>query len=57
MSNLVCGLYNFFIQLRISEIVESISKKKIPDHVRALVLEICCNDNDGNDMLARNNKN
>ena len=34
----------------ISSIVESISKKEIPSHVRALVLEICCNDNDGNDL-------
>ena len=39
-----------FSNLRISEIVESISKKKIPDHVHALVLEICCNDSDGNDL-------
>jgi len=25
-------------------------KKPIPSHVRALVLELCCNDSDGNDL-------
>jgi len=34
-----------------SQVVLSVSKKeKFPPHVRALVLEICCNDADGEDV-------
>ena len=33
-----------------SQVVELVSKKPIPPHVRALVLEICCNDSEGNDL-------
>lgn len=59
LSQGVTMLYAFFmdkkklserLNMTISSIVESISKKEIPSHVRALVLEICCNDNDGNDL-------
>ena len=33
-----------------SEVVKSVSKKEIDPHVRALVLELCCNDTDGEDV-------
>jgi ubiquitin-activating enzyme E1 len=33
-----------------SEVVETVSKKAIPAHVKALVLEVCCNDLEGNDL-------
>ena len=33
-----------------SELVKTVSKKKIPPHVNALVLEICCNDEEGEDV-------
>ncbi len=33
-----------------SDIVETVSCKPIPKHVKAIVLEICCNDLDGNDL-------
>jgi len=35
---------------RMSEVVKKVSKKKIPSHVKALVLELCCNDTDGEDV-------
>ncbi|KAJ8301710.1 hypothetical protein KUTeg_020697, partial [Tegillarca granosa] len=41
-------IYIFFFMM--SEVVKKVSKKKIPPHVRALVLEICCNDTDGEDV-------
>ncbi|XP_074646538.1 ubiquitin-like modifier-activating enzyme 1 isoform X2 [Tubulanus polymorphus] len=61
LSHGVCLLYSFFMSgsketrkerlaLEMSKLVEKVSKKKIPSHVRALVFEICCNDKDGEDV-------
>ncbi|TPX54813.1 hypothetical protein PhCBS80983_g05729 [Powellomyces hirtus] len=59
---LSCGasmLYSFFMpkkkleermSMPISRIVESISKKPVPPHVRALVIESCVNDREGEDV-------
>ena len=33
-----------------SKVIEAVTKKQIPAHVHALVLEFCCNDTDGNDL-------
>ncbi|CAB3372660.1 Hypothetical predicted protein [Cloeon dipterum] len=53
LSQGVCMLYSFFmpaakreerLALTIPELVRRVSKKTIEPHVRALVLEICCND-------------
>lgn len=33
-----------------SEVVRDVSKKRIPSYVRALVLELCANDEDGEDV-------
>lgn len=35
---------------RISQVVELVSKKPLPSHVTNLVLEICVNDKDGEDV-------
>ena len=33
-----------------SEVVETVSNKKIPSHTRCLVFELCCNDDTGEDV-------
>ena len=32
------------------QVVKKVSKRKLEDHVRALVLELCVNDKDGEDV-------
>jgi len=59
LSQGLCLLYSFFMpkekrdkRLRqtLTDAVVEVTKKPLPSHVRALVLEVCCNDLDGEDV-------
>lgn len=59
LSQGVVMLYSFFmdkkklkerLDMPMSKVIEAVTKKQIPAHVHALVLEFCCNDTDGNDL-------
>lgn len=38
------------LEMKITELIESVSKKPVPDHARHLILEICCDDENGEDV-------
>ncbi|XP_062521019.1 ubiquitin-like modifier-activating enzyme 1 [Corticium candelabrum] len=59
LSQGVTLLFSFFmpadkkearLAMPVTQAVETVSKRKIPSHVKALVLELCCNDPDGEDV-------
>ena len=49
ISNTVIDFFLLFL-FRISQTCEKVSKKKIKPHVRTLVLELCCDDREGEDV-------
>ncbi|RKP28768.1 hypothetical protein METBISCDRAFT_20213, partial [Metschnikowia bicuspidata] len=37
------------LEMKMTELIESVSKKPIPAHAKHLILEVCCNDENGED--------
>ncbi|KAI8149195.1 ubiquitin-activating emzyme E1 [Fennellomyces sp. T-0311] len=59
VSSGVSMLYSFFmnkkkaeerLKMKVSKLVETVSKKPIPPHVKAIIFEICANDKEGEDV-------
>jgi ubiquitin-activating enzyme E1 len=59
VSSGVSMLYSFFmnkkkaaerLDMKLSKVVETVSKKPIPPHVKSLIFEICVNDADDEDV-------
>lgn len=59
MSQGVSMLYSFFLskdkkeermKMPLSKVVEKVSKQRIPSHARALTIEVCCDDESGEDV-------
>merc|ERR1711990_243693 len=62
MSQGVCMLYSFFMgkdkreermNMNLSAVVQKVSKKRIPAHARALTIELCCDDENGETWRCR----
>ena len=47
---LISGRKEERMKMKMSQVVETVSKKAIPAHVRSLVFEICCDDENGQDV-------
>uniref|UniRef100_H2Z056 E1 ubiquitin-activating enzyme n=1 Tax=Ciona savignyi TaxID=51511 RepID=H2Z056_CIOSA len=59
LSQNVAMIYSFFmppakrkdrLATKLSKVVETVSKRKLQSHEKALVLEMCCNDTEGEDV-------
>lgn len=44
------SIQGYFLTCRLSEVVQKVSKKKIPSYVKNLVFEICCDNAAGEDV-------
>jgi len=46
----VCISVVSVVCVRMSDVVKDVSRRRIPPHVKALVFELCCNDENGEDV-------